>query len=370
MRKILAFIDESGDPHFNEDASSLLEFACIIIEPEHQEEVNSVLQRTMSELNLKELKSASITEGKRIKILQFIENLRFKFIDLSIDKSKVFGDWKNHSKVFYKHSQKILNRELNRLYEGYTLTIDKYCSPKYQESLKNYLEKHGQLDLFDNTVYIGSAKSDLIIQLADVIAGTKRKLRLNEFSNPDTINALLDKHELYSFNWPQNYTHLVLETLSDQQDHEVAKTCLDCAQHYINQFKAFESHKPKVLTIEYLLFHTQFVDAKSFIYTAELINWLRENGFAFSEEEFRSEIIGQLRDEKVIIAGSRKGLKIPITMGELISHLNFSSSKYLTMMKRCKNAFDAVNAISMGNIDLLNAEAFKIHKELFRVIEK
>lgn len=369
MRKILAYIDESGDPHFNEHASSHLEFACIIIEPQNQEEVNTVLKNAMLELNIRELKSSSITEGKRIKVLQSIKNLKFKFIDLSIDKSKVFGDWKTHFKVFYKYSQKLLNRELNRLYEGYTLSIDKFCDQKYQESLKRYLEKHGQLDLFDNTVNIGSASSDLIIQLADLIAGTKRKLRLNEFMDPGTINSLLDKHELYSFIWPQNYTNLVLETLSNDQDREVAKTCLDCAQHYLNQFRSLESHKPKVLTLEYLLFHTQFVDAKSSIYTVELINWLRENGFSFSEEEFRSEIIGQLRDEKVIIAGSGKGLKIPITLDELISYFNFSSSKYLKMMKRCKYTFDAVNAISMGNINLLNDEAYRIHKELFRVLE-
>ena len=180
MEKILAFIDESGDPRFNVGASSHLEFSAVLINSEKEDEVIDLLQNVQKELDISEFKSQRIqNEKRRIKILNAIKGIEFKFINLSIDKSKIYGEWKKFPRVFYKYTQQILHRELNRLYPKKTVTIDKFGNLNYQKSLKTYLEKNAQLELFEYIVNIVSAKNDILIQLSDLIAFTHRKLRNN-----------------------------------------------------------------------------------------------------------------------------------------------------------------------------------------------
>ena len=370
MRKFLAFIDESGDPHFNEGASSHIEYSGIIIESGTISDIVASLHQIQKNLNLIEFKSSGIrTEKRRIEILERIKDLNFKFLNVTIDKDKVIGEWRQYPKVFYKYTQKILHRELFKLFEGITVTIDKFGTPKYQASFKKYLENEFQLDLFEGEIMIGSAKDDVLIQVADLISGTRRKLNLNEFTNAEKIETLLSNHNLYCVKWPDNYQLMFLDSISNNEDKEFAKITIQHAEHYVRSNSGLPSYKAKVLTVEYLVFNVKFINPTHYIFTGELINWLKDYNLTFSEEEFRSQIIGQLRDEGVIIAGSRKGLKIPTTLSELLDHLNYSSSKYLTSMRRTKRTIETLKALTFGGIDLLAHESFALQKELFSLFD-
>lgn len=371
MKTISAFIDESGDPRFNEGASTHLYYACVLIEKDYEEELINKLKEIKKDYNLPEFKSSAIpNETRRIAILKSLEGLQFKFLSLSIDKELVWGEWRKYPRVFYKYTQKILHKKLYSLYDDLDLTLDKFGTPKYQESLKNYLEKEFQLELFDDSLQIGSAKENEIIQIADFVAGTKRKLDLNEFEDHETIKGFLSKFQLFNFSWPTDFKSLVIEEITDEQNKLVAETSIAAAERYIlaNQFKA--SEQAKVLTLEYLLFCIRYYNNEEYTYTIEIINWLKERGFTFSEEEFRSQIIGQLREKNVIIIGSNKGLKIPVSMSELIDYLSLTTSKYLTIIKRTKISIDTIKASSLGKIDILNNDSFKLHKEIFDLLDK
>jgi hypothetical protein len=371
MNRILAFIDESGDPRFNEDASSRIEYSAILIESSKEIKTLAQLKEIQNKLDLPEFKSQKIkSEKRRIEILKAIQDVEFKFINLSIDKSKVFGDWKNYPRVFYKYTQRILHGELYRLYPNQTVTIDKFGNEQYQQSLKQYLENNPQLELFNNVVNIGSAKDNLLIQLADLIAGTNRKLILGDFEDIDSIYKLLKSKELHLLKWPDNFQHFVFDSINNEQDRFVAEISISYAERYIERYKSDGNYVHRIAVLEYLLFQVKFSNYKRYIYSNELISWLEQNYMNYSEEDFRREIIGHLRDEGVVIAGSRKGLKIPMSVEELVDYLNYTSSRYITMIKRFKETYKTLNASSLGNIDIFNSKEFEIHKEIFKILEK
>jgi len=371
MEKILAYIDESGDPRFNDGASSRLEFSAILIESKEEENTIALLEKIQEKLNITEFKSQRIRkENRRIEILESIREIDFKYISLSIDKSKVYGDWKTYPRVFYKYTQKILHSELHRLYPNRTVTIDKFGNEQYQKSLKQYLEKNPQLVLFNSVVNIGSAKNNILIQLSDLIAGTNRKLFNGDFVQSKKISKLLQEKELHLLVWPENFHRYIIDNINNEQDRNIAEISISSAERYIEKHKKNPSFDHRIAILEYLLFQVKFNNHSSYIFSNELISWLKQNNINYSEEEFRKEIIGHLRDEGVVIAGSRKGLKIPMSLSELVDYLSYTSSRYITMIRRFKETFKTLNGSSLGKIDIFNLKDFEVHKEIFKVLDK
>lgn len=370
MEKILAFIDESGDPRFNDGASDRLEFSAILIEENKQDAVIEQLEIIQKKLNLTEFKSQKIrTEKRRIEILESINSVEFKFINLSIEKRKVFGDWTSNPKVFYKYTQKILHTELHRLYENRSVTIDKFGNEQYQTSLKEYLESSLQLKLFGDVILIGSAKNDILIQLADLIAGTNRLLRKNKFQNSNKISSLLSSKELHILIWPDDFQRFLIKSIRKEQDQLIARISIDYAERYIKEHNDDATYKHRLMVLEYLLFQIKFVNSQSYTYSNELIEWLKEHNINYGDEEFRKEIIGCLRDDGVVIASSRKGLKIPVSEEELNEYLNYTSGRYITIMRRLKESYKTLNGTSLGKLKIFESSEFDIHKELFKILE-
>lgn len=370
MTKIFAYIDESGDPRFNEGASERLEYSSIIIDANKENEITNELLFLRDELNLSEFKSSNVrSERRRIQILEAIQNIEFKFINLSIDKNKVIGEWKSYPKVFYKYTQKILNNELHRLYSDRSVNIDKFGSSKYQKSLKKYLEKEIQLEI-DGTVdiNISSAKKDILIQIADFIAGTNRKLVSGDFNQSEKIKNLLNCNKLYILNWPCDYNNFHIESSSNVDDELIANCAINIAQNFIDSKKEEEKFKPHILILEYLLFQAKFVAPNKYIYSNELVDWLKSNRLVLNDEDFRKDVIGSLRDNGVVIASSVKGLKIPLTNSELVEYINFTTSRYLTSIQRLKKTYQSLNSCSLEKIEIFNSDNFKIHKDFFDLI--
>lgn len=334
MDKILGFIDETGDPRFNEGASQYLEFSAILIESKDEFNIINLLNSIKQKFNLPEFKSSKVrNERRRIHILNEIQNVDFRFINLVINKEEVIGDWKKFPKVFYKYTQRILHSELHRLYSERSVTIDKFGDENYQLSLKKYLDKNLQLSFFDDIINVGSAKNNVLIELADFIAGTHRKLNSGEFENEKEISDLLRKKELHILKWPNNFHRHIITSIGNDKDKQIAEIAITYAERYITENKGNPENIPRIITLEYLLFQVKFNDSKRYIYSNELIDWLRQNEIFYKEEEFRKDIIGHLRDDGVVIASSRKGLKIPMTEIELTDYLNYTSARYLTIIK-------------------------------------
>lgn len=371
MERVLAFIDESGDPRFNEGASERLEYSSILIEESRESVIVESLENIRNELNLNEFKSKKVrTEKRRIEILQALDVIDFKFINLSIEKRKVFGKWKENPQVFYKYTQRILHTELHRFYENRSVTIDKFGNEQYQKSLKEYLETTLQLTLFGDTINIDSANNKVLIQVADFYAGTNRLLRKGKIVNTTIIEDLFSKKKLHVLIWPDDFQRFILKNINNEQDKKIAEISISYAERYIEENRSKPEYKHRVMVLEYLLFLVKFVNSSNYVFSNELIDWLKENNVNYSEEEFRKEIMGALRDDGVVIAGSSKGLKIPMSAQELNEYWNFTAGRYLTIMRRLKETYNTLNASSLGNLKIFESSEFDIHKEFFKLMSK
>lgn len=367
--KYSIYIDESGDPIFSNGSSKYLVFSAIIVNSNIKNQISNEIDDIKYKFGLNELKSSSRklrNEKTRIQIFKEINNLEFKVLTLFILKDKVLAEWRLNKKVFYKYTQKIINSELHKIFENKTIVLDRYGSDNYQESLKNYLDK--QLDLFNETVIIKSAKNENLIQLADLFSGTFRKFYLEEFENTTFFENLFNDHNLRLIIFPNSLFRLKFKENLNKEDEELSNITISQAEQYLDEIKHNKIFEPKKIVLEYLLFHAKYNDKK--IYTTELIDWLKFHGYKFSEENFRGNIIGKLRDNGVIIAGSRSGIKIPISSKELTEYFSFTSNKVLPMINRLSISFDVLNSKSNGKLSILKNKNFDFLKKLFEIVRK
>ena len=363
------YIDESGDPIFSDGSSKYLVFSAVVVNANNEISISTKINAIKKKFGLSELKSSSRklrNEKKRIQIFTEINNLEFKVLTLFILKDKILGEWRLNKKVFYKYTQKIINSELHKIFEDKTIVLDRFGSDKYQESLKNYLDK--QLNLFNETVMIKSAKNESLIQLADLFSGTFRKFYLEEFENTTFFENLFNDHNLRLIIFPNSLFRLKFKENLNKEDEELSNITISQAEQYLDEIKHNKIFEPKKIVLEYLLFHAKYNDKK--IYTTELIDWLKFHGYKFSEENFRGNIIGKLRDNGVIIAGSRSGIKIPISSKELTEYFSFISNKVLPMINRLSISFDVLNSKSNGKLSILKNKNFDFLKKLFEIVRK
>ena len=363
------YIDESGDPIFSNGSSKYLVFSAVIVNAGIKNSISTKIDTIKKKFGLNELKSSSRNlrnERKRIQIFEEINNLDFKVLTLFILKNKVLGEWRLNKKVFYKFTQKIINSELHKIFENKTIVLDRFGSDKYQKSLKNYLDK--QLELFDETVIIKSAKNESLIQLADLFSGTFRKFYLKEFKNTTFFKNLFNYHNLRLIIFPNDLLKINFKQNYSKEDEELSKITISQAEQYLKEIEHNKILEPNKIVLEYLLFHAKYNDKK--IYTPELIDWLKFHGHKFSEENFRGNIIGKLRDNGVIIAGSRSGIKLPISSRELTEYFSFTSNMILPMINRLSISFDVLNSRSSGTLSILKNENFDLLKKLFEVVRE
>jgi hypothetical protein len=101
MKKLAAFIDESGDPRYGEGASETLAFCCVLVEQDKVREVENKAKQLRSDLGLSQFKSSVVSnESRRIKILTSLATLDMKYFWLIVEKDKVVGDFRKYPKSF------------------------------------------------------------------------------------------------------------------------------------------------------------------------------------------------------------------------------------------------------------------------------
>jgi hypothetical protein len=358
MSQYLAFIDETGDPNFNEGASKYFILLAIVISSNELEKVELNVSNLKQIHGLSELKSSKIAESTRKKIFNELRSIQPYIFSITVHKETLVGDWFNYKETFYKYIHKRLHSKIYQFYDGIEVTLDRYGSSKYQESLKNYLLKELQLGLFSPTVNIGSAKDNAFIQLSDFYAGTLRKSikgdlqyseeYLNQLRNTWKVDEIIDSKN-------NVFTPQLSESNSSETD-----VFLKEAKRYIDSHK---HETPKKRVLEYLYF-TALTEPNKFTYTAELLSYLRSLNIVFGEEQFRNEIIASLRDDGIVIVGTRKGIKLPTRVSDFMEYIEFSVNLAFPVLKRLKKALNYLS-IKEPELDLLD----RMDDEFKRVIK-
>jgi len=340
MKNYLAYIDESGDPVFAEGASKTFFIGAVIIDKEKYPEISDLFDKLKRTFRINELKSKQIRSfDRRFDICQFLCRAGFQIASIHVKKKLLYGEWFERKQTFYKYIQRLLNHEIYRVFGSVNVSIDKYGSPEYQASMQRYLENKLQAELFTPEILIGPSSQVDFIQLSDFIVGTIRKALEGDFDDNDKLL------QLFRPMWP------IRLQLPDQGSHvkpvpagtgiAELQACMDEAWLYLERNKR-KLNDPKLRTLEYLYYVA--IDGKNdWVYTQEILAWLRGLGLELSEEQFRNEVTASLRDEGLIIVGSRKGIKIPWTAEDFREYVVFSVNLALPVLRRLKKAMTFVS---------------------------
>ncbi|MGE5499546.1 MAG: DUF3800 domain-containing protein, partial [Syntrophothermus sp.] len=250
MKKYLAYIDESGDPIFNDQASNIFFVCATVINEESYEEISTELQEIKKRFGINEFKSSKVTDFKRrFSICNDLAKLDIQILTIWVRKKELKGDWFRSRSTFYKYIQMLLHREIFRIFEDVHVSLDKYGSPEYQKSLRKYLIKSLQGELFEHAIEIGTAKQESLIQISDFLAGTLRKALNLEFEDNGSILNILKPLWKVRLCIPNNGKFINPEFfLLPEGDLDF---CIKEAHQYLEKNKDREKD-PKIKSLEYL----------------------------------------------------------------------------------------------------------------------
>lgn len=388
MERVFAFVDESGAFGWDLANPSVTKYFILTAVIVDESKLTPVMKKA-EEIRKKyfqtgEMKSTKLSKNfdRRMKLLSEIATLDCKFFPLVCDKEKLANEhFKGfqYKQSFYKFLNNIIDTELTKAYSKLTIVLDSTGSNEFIESFtKNMKERVIIPDLFgESDIQLKDSKSNVLIQVADIISGTLQIVYDKSKGVPDDYNFLsvIDNQLIRIEKYPKTFDNYNIEncTLASEYDIEIANICFQRAKEFI--FKNENNHsdlerKAQVLTLKYLLFRFMNNNSRGYISTTELRNHLKYSGFEeMSEYHFRTKVIGKLRDYDVIIASSPKGYKIPSNKQDLINFMEHNRTIILPMLTRLKKCRNLIQLGTKDKLDLFKETGFEKIKTIFDAID-
>lgn len=384
MEKVYAFTDESGSFGWdleNKSTSTHFIITAIIVKESDVDKVRTAVAEIQNRYFPKgEIKSSKIGKkhARRKRILEDTLDIPYKIFAIVVDKESLKDSrGLQFKKPFYKFMNNIVHKELRAAFKNLVVVADEIGGSDYMQSFCKYVEEHSEIpNLYgDSEFSFQNSKSEVIVQLADLISGTLSFLydeHKKSADVPDYLSILNDKI-IRIERYPKTYADYDLDkcALASEYDKDIAEICLHQAVNFINEHKDDddELRQAQLIVLKYLLFRFMNNDTRNYISTKELNGQLTWKYGKVGERKFRKEIIGGLRDAGVIISGShnKKGYKIPSKKSDVEDFLNHNVSIILPMLGRLKKCRDKIMLGTNGEVDLYQAD---MYKELKVFVEK
>lgn len=327
-----------------------------------------------------EIKSSKIGKDhkRRLRILADLQDMPFKVFTVCIDKKTCIENMNSrglqYKQSFYKFMNNIVHRELRRAFERIVVVADEVGTNDYMQSFCRYVSNHQDLpNLFGDVQFsFQSSKSDVRIQIADLISGTLAYVYDTHKRSDDAPNYLkiLEKKIIRIEPYPKTFSNYILENsaIAEDYDEDIAKLCFAQAAQFVEHYENDNEPeiKAQVIVLQYLLFRFMNNDTRGYISTHELKEQLVNTEVGrLSDSTFRMRVIGKLRDKGVILASSQKGYKIPSKQSELYDFINHDAKIVLPMLARLKKCRDLVKLNTVGGLDLLDHPEYELLRAFF-----
>lgn len=379
MIEIIAHIDEFGTNSIEiekEGVSSHFLLCATLIEKQNLEKAKQIISTVrLNHFQGSEIKSSKVkrkNRARRLNILNDLLDIDFTIYLIVVDKKEIYSEGLTIKQSFYKYFNKLLVTDLNRINKKINFIADQIGTKEFQESFEEYIRKEvTQYDLFnENKIFeFTEGEETSLTQLSDFVVGTLAKYfdsKHYEANSIDYLNILKEKLNIRF--WPtkiENYLRQEVE--AEDFDPRISEIALNIAQDYIsrNDTKEDPEIKAQVYLLKYLML-IQKVSPNYFIQTHELMDKLKYDlGIDLTTRLFRKNIIGNLRDNNLIIVSSNSGgYKLPVNNRDLIEFVNRYNSILQPMLARMKKCRDIILLGSQRDIDILNYPEYSELKEM------
>lgn len=366
-----AFVDEAGGTELPPTDQESLDYyvICGILQGDHRlsEAKSNAFRIVRSHVGSGELKSSNIGSNKsrRKTILMDIAQGNFPFYCLVVDKIRIWKDsglrWRSS---FYKFLHKMFYTRIRRTSFGIKVVADQYGSSEFMESFKRYIEDRNSL--FDRFNFASSSDEPLL-QIADMIAGTVRRVFLGQES-PDLLN-ILGYPSIPIEEWPPMSSSIREADINGANEFGelVPRLALDSARRFVEEYigSADQEKHMQAQAIRYLLYRFN-QNPEDYVYRAEIIEHLeQETGFTLSEQVLSSTVLAAARDDDVFLSSTDKGVKIPYRTQDIRDWIDRVNSQVVPYLRRIEDARRQILIASKNQYDIIDSDAYP---ELFRYL--
>jgi len=181
---MIIFIDESGDAGFKIEKGSSKNFVVVLIifEDELDAEETALiikkLRRNLKKPDGFEFKFNKMDKKLRLNFLDAIKKCKFKIRAIVIQKEKIYSQTLKSSKdKFYNFVMKEVLKNNNNKIKNAKIRLDGRGERTFKRNLATYLRKslNDEKKLIIKDLKFRNSKNDVLIQLADIIAGAINK---------------------------------------------------------------------------------------------------------------------------------------------------------------------------------------------------
>lgn len=386
MVNTLAFIDESGNTDLDTsktDVSKYFIVCAVVIDEDERETLTKNVEIIRNKyFQTGEIKSSNVRDrdahARRIKILESILELDFKFYAVAVEKAALKKDGGfQYKKPFLKFINGLLYKQLFENFPSIKVFADEHGGNDFKASFKKYVETNHKPDLFwKSELFLVSSHQDVLVQLSDFLVGTLAKIYEGK-SNPALVEAyrtLLQTKALDVKEWPSRYqAYFAPDKTSKEYNRFIHSHALSRAEIFLesNQNHSDDETKLQYCVLRHLVFHSRLSVTDEYTSTKKLLLHLEDCGFRdVTEQVIRSTIIAKLRDKDVIIASSNKGYKIPRSYSDLHDFVERVNSQVLPLLLRLNKARNSYLVASKNDVDLLMGPNYPEMVELLHILNR
>ena len=373
MNNQIAFIDEFGNNGLNFDAegvSTHFIVTAVLIDSQNLESVEKSIDAIRKRnFQTGEMKSSNLAnnDARRLKLLAELSNIEYNIFSVVIDKRELKGEGFQYKSSFYKFLHALVDRELFSVFPNLLIVADEHGGSEFKKGFIEYIKRRHIPDLFNQSEFrFSNSKSDLLVQLADIISGTlARCYETKKLSNKRSQFLGILKNKIIEIRfWPPDYKPFAFNPEKDFENYDptIADLGLNLAYQFLEQTKrtSIQYEVDQRTCLMYMIFFFKNINPESYIPTHELIEQIIETrNSTISIHYFRSKVVAKLRDSGIIISSSNKGYKLPASTADLFDYVNHSNSYIQPMIDRLMKCRNKIKLVTKNKLDILDKEEFK-----------
>lgn len=198
---MLVFLDESGDPGFKTEKGSSPFFVINLVtfnddlEAEKTAVAIKELRRELKHSDFFEFKFNKTPKEEVLRFLEVVNKFDWKYRAIVVRKDLIrSSELKNVHESFYNYMMKLVLKHHGGTIQKAKLRVDGRGSHEFKRSVTTYLRLNlpkGTLD----TLRFRNSQSDVLIQMADIIAGSIHRSYQPRKDKGDYISKIKRKHE-------------------------------------------------------------------------------------------------------------------------------------------------------------------------------